>query len=348
VDWQGRAQKVAVRDELDIPIPAMAPSYRPSARRREAMDPATKRLTIFATVIGTALLGLVGVWAFTGHHHGGVPVIEADSRPVKVKPANPGGMQVEGANDAILSGEAAGKETVAPGPESPAPQALKAQEQAAETAQPGSVADASAPAAAAEAQPATPPDSPKLPALRPHVAARPAGSPPGSTASDGAASIRLIPGATPAGPLASTDARPRPAGRAPIPLTPPSAGAQPTVLAQVSATPPAPTQPAPALGDASAPGTASALPAPARTHGHRVLVQLAAVGSGEAALQEWQRLTKKYPDLFGGKTPNITKTDHDGKTFWRVRTGGFADKTQATVFCHELKEKGASCAVATF
>ena len=60
---------MAVRDDLDIPIPAMAPSYRPHGRRREEMDPATKRLAVFASVIGTALLGLVAVWAFTGHHH---------------------------------------------------------------------------------------------------------------------------------------------------------------------------------------------------------------------------------------------------------------------------------------
>ena len=77
----------------------MAPSYRPSARQREAMDPATKRLAIFAGAIGTALLGLVAAWAFTGHHRTGVPVIEADSRPVKVKPANPGGMQIAGADE---------------------------------------------------------------------------------------------------------------------------------------------------------------------------------------------------------------------------------------------------------
>lgn len=82
-------------------------------------------------------------------------------------------------------------------------------------------------------------------------------------------------------------------------------------------------------------------------HGKRPLVQFAAVGSGEAALAEWQRLEKKYPDLLGGHTPNITKTEHDGKTFWRIRTGGFTDLTQAAVFCQKVKSRGGSC-VATF
>jgi hypothetical protein len=320
------------------------------------MDPATKRLAVFASVIGTALLGLVAVWAFTGHHHGGIPVIEADSRPVKVKPANPGGMQVEGANDSILSGETAGKETVAPGPESPAPLALKAQEQAAAqaAAAPAQAGDATT---TADAQPAAPADSHKLPALRPHVPVRAQNPPTGSTATDGAASIRLIPGAKPSGPLASGDGgAPRPPGRSPIPLAPVAGAAAASVgrtaMAQNAATPDAPAEPAtpadtaPPAPAAASPGAASAQPA-AAPHGHRVFVQFAAVASGEAALREWQRLSKKYPDLLGSKSPNITKTEHDGKIFWRVRTGGFPDVAQATVFCQRVKTKGGNCTVAT-
>ena len=353
----------------------MAPSYRPSARRHEQMDPATKRLAIFAGVIGTALLGLVAAWSFTGHHRGGIPVVEAPSGPVKVKPANPGGMLVEGANDSILSGEADGKETVAPGPEAPAPQALKAQEDAA------TQAATPAPPAADTAEPRP------LPLLRPHVAARNPGVPAGSSATDGNASVRLIPGAKPPGPLSS--AEPRPPGHAPIRLTP-MHGAAPALVAQAVTTPSddqgaapqvttpqnAPVQstplqppagqppaaqttpaqpaapaaqaaPAPAAPAPMAPPAAAAQTAPAG-HGKRALVQFAAVDSGEAALREWQRLSKKYPDLFNGHTPNITKTEHNGKTFWRIRTGGFTDLTQAAVFCQKVKARGGACTVATF
>jgi len=350
------------------------------------MDPATKRLTIFATVIGTALLGLVAVWAFTGHHHGGVPVVEAPSGPLKIKPSNPGGMQVDGANDAILSGETAGKETVAPGPEAPAPQALKAQEQAAATqaaespapaaavAPPGGTADATATAATADAgAPAAAAESHPLPPLRPHVSAR-AGAvastpaPAGSTASDGTASVRLIPGAKPGGLLASVEpGAPRAAARTPTQLTPPPATAAPAATASaqaparlaaaqpaqaplVAATPgpvrTAKARPLPSAAAASALGVA---PAPeAATKGHHAAIQLAAVASSEAALAEWQRLAKRYPDLLGGRKPAISKTEHDGKTFYRVRTGGFVDSAQASAMCQQVRARGGACTVASF
>ncbi len=86
-------------------------------------------------------------------------------------------------------------------------------------------------------------------------------------------------------------------------------------------------------------------PAAAAAHGHHALVQLAAVGSNELAMQEWERLAKKYPDVFAGRSPTISKTEHAGKTYWRVRTGGFADAAQATAFCGKLKAKGGTCQV---
>ena len=256
-------------DDLDIPMPAMAPAYRVGTPRRSGtMDPATRRLATFAGVIGGAFLLLVGAWSLSGRHHAGVPVIEADSRPLRVKPANPGGMQVEGANDSILSGESDGKEAMAPPPEIPAPQALKAEEQqpvAARTEAATAAAPpppAPAPAVVAEARPVVPPPPPK-----------PVAAPP-----------------------------PRPA--------------------------------------------AAAMPVAARPAG--ALVQLAAVDSEEAAKQEWLRLSHKYGDLLGGRTPAISRTEHAGRTYWRVRTGGFADTAQAVQFCERVKAKGGGCSVASF
>jgi hypothetical protein len=341
-------------------MPAMAPSYRPGARRREEMDPATKRLALFAGVIGTALLGLVAVWAFTGHHRGGVPVIEADRSPVKVRPANPGGLQVEGANVGILSGESDGKETVAPGPEAPAPQALKAQEQAAAApaapAPPGAQAQAAAPEPAVPAAEAHP-----LPSLRPHIAARAPAAPPASAASEPAAPrpgvrppIRLTPQFGHPALVAQAVTTP-PAGEPPAPTQTAPAPSAPIQSEQLP--PAAPAQGAPRMATAPAataapPAAAPAPPAAAKAatvgHPRRILVQFAALETGEAALREWQRLAKKYPDLFGGHTPNITKTEHDGKAFWRVRTGGFVDLTQATLFCQKFKSRGGTCTVAAF
>ena len=91
------------------------------------MDPVTRRLALIAGGLGATLLLVVGGWSLIGHRNAPVPVVQADSRPVRVKPENPGGMQVAGANEDILSGgsEAKGGK-LAPPPEAPAPQAMRA------------------------------------------------------------------------------------------------------------------------------------------------------------------------------------------------------------------------------
>jgi hypothetical protein len=263
-------------------MPSMTPAYR-VARRREGMDPNTRRLALFAGVIGGALLLLVGAWSLTGPRHTGVPVVEADSRPVREKPKQAGGMTVDGQDDAILSGESDGKAALAPPPETPALQALKAQEQAG--AQP-----APAPAAAAPA-----------------------------------ASVRAVPEP--------------PAPAAPAVEAPPKPIARPT-------TAPAATEPKPAakVAAASVPVPPPAKPAPAAAAGGP-LVQLAALTTEAGASVEWQRLSKKMPELFNGRRPSVVRTEHDGKIFWRLRTGGFADTAQATAFCKEVRAKGAGCSI---
>jgi hypothetical protein len=178
--------------------------------------------------------------------------VQADSRPIRVKPENPGGMQVAGADADILSGGTEMKDgKLGPAPEAPAPQALTA-------------------------PPAPPPVvAAAVPAPAPVVAA------------------------TPAKPVA---AKPAPAAEK-RPATPPANGA---------------------------------------------LVQLTAVQSEDAARSEWQRLSKRLPDLLGQRKPAFSKTEHDGKALWRVRTGGFADVPQATAFCEKVRAKGVGCSVADF
>ncbi len=243
-------------DDLSIP----SPTYR-VPRRRRGMDPGTRRLALIAGSLGVALLVVIGGWELVGTRSTSVPVVQADNRPVRVKPDNPGGMQVAGANEDILSGgteSATGK--LAPPPEAPAPQALRV--------------PSPAPAPAATAVPA------------PVVASTP---PPALSA-------------------------------------PPS---KPTAAAK-------PAEPMPEKRPAAAPA------------GNVTLVQLAAVRSEDAAKSEWERLSKRFPELLGSHHPAFSKTERDGRTLWRVRTGGFADVPQATSFCEKVRAKGAACSVADF
>lgn len=99
------------------------PSYRPG-RAARTLDRGTRTLMIGAGVVLALLLLLVGYWAISGRHGGMVPTIQADKQPWRVKPDNPGGMQVIGASE---RGDAPGQpDATAPAPEAPAPEALRA------------------------------------------------------------------------------------------------------------------------------------------------------------------------------------------------------------------------------
>jgi hypothetical protein len=217
--------------------------------------------------------------------------VQADSRPIRVKPENPGGLQVAGGGNDIFSG---GSDTnaarLAPPPEVPNPKAL--------TAPPPPVAAVpAAPSVAAQAN------------VQPPTAA------PRTTAPATGASTAAV--------------------------TKPN---QAQSLAMVTPAKPA----AVAAPDKHA---AVAVPAdkhPATAPGKAATVQLAALSSEDAAKAEWQLLLKRMPDILGGHQPSFVKAERDGRTFWRVRTTGFSDVSQARTFCEKVRAKGGGCTVAEF
>jgi hypothetical protein len=78
--------------------------------------------------------------------------------------------------------------------------------------------------------------------------------------------------------------------------------------------------------------------------GGRALVQLAAVGSEEAARSEWDRLARRAPELFQGRSPVVQRVDRDGGTpLFRLRASGFADQDTAAQFCEQARGRGLAC-----
>jgi hypothetical protein len=254
-----------------VEIPSAAPYRMP---RRQRIDPGTKRLALIAAGLAAVLLSGVGFWSRPQHPSSRIPVVEADPRPLRVKPDNPGGLQVAGANDEILSGDSGPQNgRLAPPPETPEPQALRPQP---------------------EPQP-------------------------------------LSPG------------KPEPLAAAPVTAAPGASLAPVTAVpAEHKLVPAAERKPAATAEKKQATPQAAATPA------HPPEVQIAALGSEEAARAEWDRLVKRMPELLKGRSPSVSKTEHDGHAFWRLRTGGFSDIAQATTFCERMRAKGGGCSIASF
>ncbi len=261
-------------------LTATTESWRPQ-RRASVFDPQLRRTALLACGgIAVVALGIAGYVALP-HRTAGIPVIEADSRPLRVKPDNPGGLQIAGADE--LAGAGTGQaDVMAPAPEVPQPQALRAQIQAARQA-------------------AAPPPPPVAPAI-----------------------------VAPAPPMAQPAALP-----VPLPAPNPSVSAAPVQRAVV-----------PPTVSRSATAHFPAALTPPSSGGTEV--QLAAMDSSQAAMSEWSRLSKRLPELMAPHHPSVVEAQRDGKTFYRLRTGGFADVAQATAFCTQVKSKGGGCAIAGF
>jgi hypothetical protein len=139
------------------------PSYRVN---RQGLDPMTRRLMLIAGGLTGALMVIVLLWSSVGQPSNEVPVVQADARPLRVKPDNPGGMQITGIN-ADISGQADGPGgTLAPAPEVPDPQALAHQAPPA-AKRPLQVTNIAAPPPAPPAGQASPEPAATLPATAP-------------------------------------------------------------------------------------------------------------------------------------------------------------------------------------
>ena len=233
---------------------------------------------LFAAAIAATV---AGVYIFLGGSPepglgSDVPVIRADSRPIKSRPDDPGGLVVPNQDKLIYEGLGRGEpearvERLLPPPEEPKPLPVDP------------------PAAPTEVVPEAPQTKPSAPPLQ----------------------------------QAAPPVQPAPAIPAPV----------------VTPTPPS---------SPKTPAAAEALPARTPTGQEargEFMIQLAAMGTLEAAQKEWVRVKKANADLLGSLASDIVKVDLGQKgVFFRLRAGPM-DELSARTLCGQVVKRNVGCMV---
>lgn len=140
--------------------------------------------------------------------------------------------------------------------------------------------------------------------------------------------------------------------------------AQMHAIAPAPATPPAPTPvapaaalPMPAVSVAAAPSAAAPIaPAPTAVASAPVVetpappsdeitgsfVQLTAADTKAAATADWERESGRNATLLANRSPHITETEVNGRSFWRLRVP-VASSLEGRQLCAQLETKGTYC-----
>ncbi len=283
-----------------------------------------------------------------GDDSGEVPVIQAEQQPDKVRPDEPGGLQVPHQDLQVLNqgaeeGAAEPVERLLPPPETPEPLAPTSEDVLSPGTAPGAlteVAPTEAPASpAAEDTTASSvaPSTGDLPASEPAAPAEVAEVPAAPTAESTAGS-----GASQA-PAATTPAPAAPASEAPTPAAPaPVEAATPEPKAVEPAAPAEPAKPAESQQAALPP---KAEPAPAAAGGG-IYIQLGSLTNRDGVPKEWARLQKVFPDFLGDMELAIQTVTLEGRgTFHRIQAGPLPNRGTAEELCAFLKDAKQACIV---
>jgi hypothetical protein len=296
--------------------PSLPPREERSARSKLApILIAAVALTGFGGVVWYAYDQGVRQTAPTG----ATPLIKADTSPTKMRPEQPGGMDVPHQDKLVLNNLEGNKpgspqvERLLPPPETPLPRpAPTAQAPVMTPVVPSPLA--AAPATGAGLPPKIGPTPPAPPSTVPTAPAQTA-----------AAAPPPVP--------APRDAVQTSGSSGTAPATAPAA--KPTQLAAAPAAAPKPAEKPPA----------KAVPAAAPSAAGAFKVQLVSVKAENQTKDEWARLQHAYPQLAPLKM-SVTRVDLGDKGIWyRIFAGPLSDAGAAGDLCNALKAKGQGCVV---
>ncbi|MBP1805455.1 SPOR domain-containing protein [Rubellimicrobium aerolatum] len=350
-----------------------APAYAALAEfnAREGGPLAKARLAAWAAggALSVALVAGIGIWGYklVLREVLGLPVVAAAEGPLRIVPADPGGEVVPSQGLAVNAIPAAG--TAAPPSDvlMLAPPTPGLSKEDLEVAQTTAEAGERLPA---EVAPVPTGQGSIIPSGRPltqdevlafadQVSAATADAPaptPAAAPATAAPSAIVIPPAPPTADAVPMDA---PAPQATVTVAPEDAvGAAPApdTVAVIPASVPGVatallprTRPATLAAALAAPAPAAeAAPAPEPVATSTVaagtqMIQLGAYDSAEIAASEWQRLSGAFGALLGSRTQVIQEAQSGGRTFFRLRATGFADRADARRLCAALTADGADC-----
>jgi hypothetical protein len=303
-----------------------------------AKAPKNRRLAMVASaLVGSLALG--GALAFAYKNSGIImggsgdaPLIQADSRPTKVAPDDPGGRQFPHKNKLIydrLQGDTTPEvEKIVP----------RQEEVASNTAAVAGAPNAAAQGAGGAAQPA--------PKAQP-VAEGPKKVRTLIVKSDGTVMQSDTAAGAGGTQVAAANLQNPPAGGVPRPAAPSPAATPPKgTAASIEAPARKPSLDSARTQTAAVASAPKAAAAPSAA-GEQFVVQVAARKSQTAALAAFADLQQRYPSLLNSYRPIIQRADLGTKGIWyRLRVGPMSEKTAAATLCEKLKSAGmSSCLV---
>lgn len=307
-DQPGDADRRAQRSGESQDDPALEVDLLDDA----AVPPRGRNLSLLVSLAALAVFGGIAWyaydWGVSQFNTTRLPIILADSEPIKSRPESPGGLEVPNQNIALLN-------DLSPDPLKPQVERLLPP---LETPRPplGEIAEAEIPSFT----------SPPL-----ETAAGPA-----ARSTDGTQESAMPP------------PPPEPQAAAPKIEAPPAPAIQvPTVEAPTVEAPTveAPTVQAPTPAPQVETPQVAALPSASAATGAYV-VQLAALRAKDSARPAWARLQKAHPALLGERVLTIQEIDLGERgLFYRVQAGFFAERADASGLCNSLKARGQDCLV---